>query len=176
MNKRQAQRLLNVARALREYEHPERFDMGCYIYTHEYLLRKGKLKKHEDWCGTPGCALGTYASRSDLQRVLRVGSHMTFDHNGDEISEPTMVLAWNPKRPHYKSIEVLDHFGINHDEAEELFSCTGCGSAQTPIEAAKYIENFVARKLIKLIEHTDYGISLKREVLKRVMNYTPYVW
>jgi len=164
MNKRQARRLLNVARALREYEHPERFDMNCYVYNYEYLAMEGKLEKHEDWCGTPGCALGTYASRSDLQRVLRINECITIDVHGNRINQPVMVLASKPNfTADYN--DVLEHFGINDEEAEELFDHGGCGNAQTPIEAAKYIENFVAKKLVD--EHAG-------SVLQAVMGYTPF--
>jgi len=45
--------------------------------------------------------------------------------------------------------EILEHFGITFDEANELFNWDGCGNAKTPLEAAAYIEGFVARKMLK---------------------------
>lgn len=159
MNKRQAGRLLNIALALREYAHPERFDMGCYVHTEDNIEDQERLH----WCGTPGCALGTYASRGDLQRILRV---VMFTRE-DGKKSPAMVLASKPKElADFSDNEVLDHFGITDAESRELFNYDGCGSAETPIEAATYIEEFVARKLL---DQEDYG-----SVLKRAMGYTPY--
>ena len=46
----------------------------------------------------------------------------------------------------YDSDRSLEHFGINHEEAEKLFGAQGCGGARTSKAAARYIERFVARK------------------------------
>lgn len=38
------------------------------------------------------------------------------------------------------------YFGISYNEFQEIFSSNGCGKAETTIQAARYIEKFVARK------------------------------
>jgi hypothetical protein len=153
MNKRQSNRLLNVAKALREYPHPERFTMSCYIHDLDTV--------HKSWCGTPGCALGTYASRPDLQRVFKVKYATDSQWNEKtqtylEIQAPYLGYRGGVDVTYRDDVELashldeeaLEHFGLELEEAEELFNETGCGNAQTPIEAAKYIEKFVARKIL----------------------------
>jgi hypothetical protein len=113
-----AQRLLNVARALRESLIPDHFDMG--IYAHH--------------CGTPACAIGHYASRTDLQDLLFLskGGNLCSATTRDSID---YYEAW-----------VLQHFGITDEQSDELFSPQGCGNAETPNQAADFIEAFVAEK------------------------------
>jgi hypothetical protein len=117
MNK---ERLLNVAKALRESPEPEKFDMDLYIHT----------------CGTPACAFGHYASRSDLQDewiVDRCGMICAAD-DGSELD----MIAFGDRS--------LRHFDITAQQADELFGPKhGCGGAKTAIAAAEYIEAFVAR-------------------------------
>lgn len=115
MNK---ERLLNVARALREGK-PENFDMYGYV--------RGD-------CGTPACALGHYASRTDLQSFLKIANVDGFDL----VYAETGSLCGG-----YESERVCDHFDITALEAEEIFHSHGCGGAQTNVEAAEYIERFV---------------------------------
>lgn len=138
MNK---QRLLDVARALRETPHPEKFDMGKYAHP----------------CGTPACALGNYAARSDLQDHFRI--HMDAEYSAMWISTS------DNKRADYFRGDVLEWFGITDEQAEELFSTYGCGGVDEcdcggedcdrcdgdgcdnvivtdPIKAAEYIEEF----------------------------------
>jgi len=109
-------RLLNVVRALREDKDPERFCMAFFSD-----------------CGTPACALGHYAARRDLQNTFylrRVRGWLGLVSNRNEdigVDDP----------------HVHRHFGINFDEAQELFGIKGCGDARTPTEAANYIEIFV---------------------------------
>lgn len=114
MNK---QRLLNVARALRESPNPDKFDM--------------KLIQHS--CGTPACALGHYVARTDLQSAFLpppIGARYRInDVNG------LMLYPFGPL--------VLGHFGLSETELEELFDEEGCGGAKTAVEAAEYIEKFV---------------------------------
>jgi hypothetical protein len=59
------QRLLNVARALRESPNPDRFTMN-------------------DWqhCGTPCCAIGHYAARADLQDLLQLDRSCGLERQG----------------------------------------------------------------------------------------------
>ena len=102
------QRLLNCARACRE-ANGKGFTM--------------RTTSHVD--GTPACALGQYAHRTDLQKsfklALRVG----------------IVFL--------KST-IEDHFGITPAESSLLFCAHGCDDAKTPMEAAMYIERFAAHK------------------------------
>lgn len=110
MNK---ERLLNVAKALRESEHPERFTMRTIAHS----------------CGTPACALGHYAARRDLQDAFILLKHGELRATGDAASP---FLA------------ELEHFDISRAEEEKLFGVWGCNDAQTPLQAAEYIERFVA--------------------------------
>ena len=114
------QRLLNVAKALRESPTPPAdFTMDWYSVPD---------------CGTPSCALGHYAYRADLQDAFapgyNEGSLRTRD--GDRI--------------YYYDYRVRAHFGLDADEAKELFSGSGCDNAKSAVAAATYIEAFVARK------------------------------
>lgn len=118
-----ADRLLNVAKALRESPSPDDFTMKAEVNV----------------CGTPACAWGHYFFRTDLQSDFepirlgdgRVSSYALHKATGEECT--------------FCSVPTLDHFGITIDQAHELFSITGCNDAETPTEAAEYIERFVAR-------------------------------
>lgn len=119
MNKVQANRLLNVARACRETK--DRFDMTTYGHG----------------CGTPACALGNYAARRDLQKTLKLGSDgygvRVFDNDGTEVC--------------FVDEEVLNHFGITRNESYDLFDFDGCGNARSSkAKAARFIERFVAKR------------------------------
>jgi len=129
MNARHKQRLLNVARALRESPDPTAFTMREF----------GKN------CGTPACALGHYACRPDLQRTFELVN-----------SSVRMVGSQMPVR--LSEGPVTKHFGFErhnpvpfsgestYPETYELFSSVGCGNAQTAGEAADFIEMYVAMK------------------------------
>lgn len=119
------QRLLNVARALREGPNPDQFDMGDVIYS----------------CGTPGCAFGYYVSRTDLQDAFKP---IQIEEDG----EISWTSAWAESGKHvgYYDPEVAEHFGIDADEQFKLFEADGCGRARTAIEAAEFIERFAAKK------------------------------
>lgn len=152
MNKRQANRLLNVARALRELPHPERFTMGTYLHTADDV-NYGDVEPN--WCGTPGCAIGTYASRPDLQRLITVEfkTETVYDEKTDthvEVRDPTLMFTSNGDRYGFDHTDeqVQEHFGITYDETDLLFDGDGCGNAQTALEAAAFIEKFVASKYI----------------------------
>ena len=135
MNK---ERLLNVARATREMKNPHMFDMTRWGWG------DGKLGS----CGTPGCALGNYAHRTDLQDTFK-------------LVDGRLVLASNGREIFPKSPVVLEHFGITAMQSAKLFNEDGCGGTMpgfdedgepidtddavlvTHTEAADYIENFV---------------------------------
>ena len=110
-------RLLNVAKALREAPNPAAFDMGVYVHS----------------CGTPACALGHYGCRPDLQDVFfqRDGSLFAINEDGRE----TMCIMDVARK----------HFDISSREVDQLFEATGCGHAETAQEAAAYIERFVEK-------------------------------
>lgn len=116
------QRLLNVAKALRESPKPEAFDMEWFTYGEDQRFP----------CGTPMCALGHYGARSDLQDAFRVvnGYLQVADK---QLSQDRLVAAER-------------HFGLTERQTEELFCYTGCGGATSVEEAATYIEGFVASK------------------------------
>lgn len=132
MNPIHATRLLNVAKALRESKQPEKFDMGTYVASVEGTAET-------EFCGTPACAVGHYASRPDLQDLLAIKVRQ--DGLG---LYPYLAFAGTVCAASYVSEDVLEHFGITEDEADELFDEEGCGDAKTPVEAAEYIERFVA--------------------------------
>jgi len=120
----QAQRLLNVALALRESRNPDQFQMGCYV----------------NGCGTPACAIGHYASRADLQDLFAI-------RNGDDFVYADSTPDWEyGGLADYDDDRVLEHFGITAYEAEALFGGRGCDYAKTANEAADFIERFVKRK------------------------------
>lgn len=117
-----AERLLNVAKALREGPNQEELDMVTVV---------------DESCGTPGCAFGHYASRADLQDAFRVAQKR-------ELGGYAVIKLSDGKYCPYDHPEVADHFGISKMDLEELFCGAGCGDAKTPREAAEYIERFVA--------------------------------
>lgn len=112
-------RLLNVVLALRESLDPDAFSMRNY--------------QHE--CGSPGCALGHYASRDDLQEEFCLMAGV--------LSMKMVPAIYWPIC--YDAMHVVHHFDITQEQAVELFGGQGCGNALTPEAAALYIEEFVRR-------------------------------
>ncbi len=121
MNAKQAHKLLNVAKALREGA-PENFDMAFWGHT-DYAKS----------CGTPACALGHYASRRDLQKSLKLGKMNEILLNNNHSCRDAFAKS-------------CDIFGITVVEAGKLFDTDGCGNADTNKAAARYIEKFVKNK------------------------------
>lgn len=122
MNRTQAKHVFNVAVALRESRKPEDFTMAAYYNDR----------------GTPACALGHYAERRDLQKLFQYKfGGITLTKGRDNFN-----FIINPF--------VLRHFGINEDEAQKLFSDSGCGYSTTALEAARYIEHFLVEKGFRL--------------------------
>lgn len=123
-----AERLLNVAKALRECTGPEDdFDMNTFVHG---------------GCGTPACALGHYAARTDLQSFLHVVQVNAIDKYF------CMRLVNDDLDLDFVET-ILDHFDIDNDQFHELFSCDGCGHARSRAAAAEYIERFVAERQAK---------------------------
>lgn len=121
MNK---ERLLKVAKALRESPKPKAFTMAQFGYYAASADHK---------CGTPACSIGHYAARRDLQRTLRLSRL-------GELTDNDGCSVW------FSDDIVCEHFGIEHSQAVMLFDgYTGCGKATTAKQAAKFIERFVAR-------------------------------
>lgn len=130
MNK---QRLLAVAKAVRESPDPESFCMAAFG---GYRLNRPRAQ--EPSCGTPFCVLGHYAARADLQDDFKLIDDGLFERNVTFYGCSTSLG--------YNYTAVLKHFVITPLEAEELFGCSGCGNATTPEQAAAYIEEFVRRQ------------------------------
>lgn len=135
----QNQRLLNVARALRESPEPEDFTMQYFVQS----------------CGTPACALGHYAFRRDLQHTFKFVAFIgeVWDSNARSFQPGVKYDIARVDDAHdrqsslsYDSVEVLEHFGITALESDELFGAYGCGNAQTAKRAAGYIERFAAKR------------------------------
>lgn len=84
-------------------------------------------------CGTPACALGNYAHKSEGRFFFeeRDRSFMHFNGTGPT----TSVFSGAQKE-----------FDITPDEVEELFGGLGCGWARTRKQAAAYVRDFIARK------------------------------
>jgi hypothetical protein len=81
-----------------------------------------QIYQHE--CGTPSCAWGHYVL-SDKRIAARLGMRKEEIYAGE----------------HPKS-----EFGIDWEDANELFGMRGCGHAKTAKDASKYIRSFVKRK------------------------------
>lgn len=133
MNSVQATRLLNVAVALRdcaeEPKYAKYFSMATYGHA----------------CGSPACAMGQYVFRGDLQHTFGL------DRKGTPFVLLNVVqrLVKQHRSTEFTTV-AKDHFGISYGEYAELFDSTGCGDAKKPLEAAKYIENFVAERVAKV--------------------------
>lgn len=128
MNEEQKKRLLDVARACREAPQPKNFSMGSFMHS----------------CNTPACAAGHYACRVDLH-----GGAVTQGDRGNLFEPRINGKEWTADNA------ACGYFGIDPVEADMLFGAEGCGGwneeegycmAVTNLEAAEYIEAFVARK------------------------------
>lgn len=137
MNATHLKRLNNVIVALEEAPVPRAFNMGRYIYDTNESERFD--------CGTPACALGHYAARTDLQKAFkivlekdvhgRVFSADICDRHGISIDAPEDEPL------------ISEHFGLSTAEVVEIFGTEGCNDAKTPKAAVKYIRRFIERKV-----------------------------
>jgi hypothetical protein len=125
MNKFQEQNLRNVARALRESPDPSKFCMEAYF----------------NGCGTPACAWGHYVARPDLN-----GGRYRPKRFVTSITSYTSTVGLDGLTRAYPWAVADEEFGLTEEETDELFSEEGCGWAQTPNEAADYIEAFIEDK------------------------------
>lgn len=122
------ERLQNLVRALRETKDPDRFTMNCIMHK----------------CGTPACALGQYASRTDIQDAFRLDLSKKWEASSGVVHNGINV-CWSNQT-------ISDHFGISEDETAELFDADGCGNAQTADEAAHYVEEFIKHKRLEALD------------------------
>ncbi len=89
-------------------------------------------------CKTPACVLGHYASWKG-QKFLEFILPKTLD-TGNGV-RPQYVE--DGELVDYYDQRIADHFGIDTDDAEDLFGPNGCGDAETPWAAAAYIRQFI---------------------------------
>jgi hypothetical protein len=138
-------RLLKVARAIREaHAHGMAFDMDRY-HT----------------CGTPGCAIGHYVAREDLQDEYVLLTGYVVGHIG-------MKITGQPLEGDYMT-HFAWHFDITRTEALELFAWDGCSLAlHDALKAAEYVERFVERhREIKPVNPDGGAESLDRDTISR---------
>ena len=112
------ERMLNVVRAVEEGRE-ENFDMNSW----------------GSYCGTPACALGHYAARTDLQNVIKLGGGLL----------RTACGAFSPDI----GDTIREHFGITDSEFGALFGTFGCGEAHRDrAKAIAWLKDFIdcARK------------------------------
>jgi hypothetical protein len=133
MNKTQLRNLKKLPRVLRD-ESARRQKLGDRRMLGDvFRMREfGSLE-----CGTPACVLGTYASREDVQKAFRLRKS-----RGSGVLN--ICNSRNNRCIGFGDPEVLEHFGIEEDEAEELFGAYGCDDAKSEESAASYIERFIA--------------------------------
>lgn len=129
MKKLAQQRLMTVVKLLREAQRSSKrrsaFDMGAWA----------------NHCGTPACALGSYAAREDLQRTFRFvrDSDGFFGVTAKGLRDGSISFPLSAREA-----EVFKrHFDLTPEQADELFGAEGCGKAKTPKHAADYIEKFI---------------------------------
>lgn len=82
-------------------------------------------------CASPSCVLGHYAA----------DSRTPFTFYKDN-------LALLNKNIQYSGPTICGHFDITPEEAHELFGEDGCNNAFYPEDAAKYITDFVAKRVL----------------------------
>lgn len=93
------------------------------------------MERYGHGCGTPACVFGHYAARRDLQHTFKLLKPKYADEYCD--------IDSTEGECYHDSYVVLDHFGINDYQAEELFGSEGCGGAKTPKEAITYLRGFI---------------------------------
>lgn len=125
-------RLLLAAQATRETKHPSKFTMEQFGHT----------------CDTPGCVLGNYAVRTDLQTAFQLVERVTW--NGTLVGG-VMPVGEDPDLRSSGTVdcdgsEVRGHFALPRDDASDLFGYSGCNAAKTPDAAAEFIERFVQHR------------------------------
>lgn len=129
MNKTHIKRLRTVAAALDEADaipfFRKTFTMRVwgFGFNHE--------RQNVPDCGTPACAMGHYAARTDLQRGFKL------DSDGD-------VATTGHLKGYRVDFAMRMHFGIDVNQHEKLFGHDGCNRAKRPKAAASYIRKFAS--------------------------------
>lgn len=122
MAKVRLDRLRKVVRALREVPPEEKSEFTMAHYVHD--------------CGTPACALGHFAARRDLQRAFKI------------VKRASCTRGTYAQALYGNDSDLLssgDYFGLERAQMNELFGPAGCDDAETPLQAARYIERFIKR-------------------------------
>lgn len=116
MNTRQIQRFRNLIKTMAE-------------------LRTAIDMSRVHKCGTPSCVLGHYAARRDLQHTFNIyiGLSGLYSNNDSSLTGVDTRTT-------------QDHFGINRDEAWELFGSSGRGDAVTPKQVIAYVKRFLGHR------------------------------
>lgn len=114
-------RLRKVVRALREVPPEQKSEFTMVHYVHD--------------CGTPACALGHFAARRDLQRVFKIFPNRS----------PSRKAEARYRGNDWDLLSSGDYFGLERAQMNELFGPAGCDDAETPLQAARYIERFIKR-------------------------------
>jgi hypothetical protein len=102
------------------------------------------MRRFRHPCGAPSCALGHLASMPRTPFSLEVdcfGNGLLFDKDGESLN--------------YYDQPVRDYFAIDIHDACRLFSRGGCNHATTPLQVAKYLEQFVAKRKDRESELAD---------------------
>lgn len=169
MNRRQAKNLFKAVQALRESPAPKDFRMKCFVNA----------------CGTPACVLGHIGSRTDLQRMFKFVRER-LPHSSEEFWKGVFArgedyaddaqykpgpdgtlyhFSLQTRKDNYgvgyDSPEILEFFGVDDDEARDLFGTAGCDNAQTPKEAIRYIQRFIVRKVGPYLKSEGIRPSVK---------------
>ena len=153
MNETQANRLLKLAKYLREKVKPEEFDLGSFS---EFVsLDKGKAaedlceirnrslsfldaKTATPLCGSTACALGYATNIWPRRFVLRI----------EKSRYGNLFCAKTGKELEFDSPIIQDFFGINGEECEILFSPD---HSRTPAKEADMIEGVVLSQYPKAV-------------------------
>lgn len=134
MTRTNIKRLRALAEVLREADRVPFFRRIFTMSTWGFSLSSDTADAE---CGTPGCSLGHYASRIDVQRVFILNNRGKVE----------------TKSGHALESETAHHFGIDHLQFSQLFGSEGCGNAKRPGSAAKYVDRFTDK-----LEHT-HGLA-----------------
>lgn len=112
--------------------------------------RQFNMEKFVHFCGAPACVLGYYGSRTDLQKLMVISGTKTKVKGrfGEYRLDAQLVYRkglYEQDIVDYYDERLLDHFGLNAEQSYELFGSEGCGGANTPLQAARYIRKFIKK-------------------------------
>lgn len=125
-------RLATVVVALRDAQRNQ--EMVDKFTMQQYGYASGSDDEHS--CGTPACAFGHYVARTDLQDTFRLGK------DGDPLYIETATQS-----PMGAGLSAANrHFRLE-GEGSRIFDADGCDNAETPGEAADFIQSFIIDEL-----------------------------